>query len=56
MKFVIEGLGLASGGGKTSTLRLLPSLGEWTAHEFVLLLPTHAPPGSAYKDNYAPRR
>ena len=38
MKFVIEGLGLTGGGGKASMLRLLPSLGRQTAHEFVLLL------------------
>jgi len=38
MKFVIEGIGLTSGGGKAGTLRLLPSLAKQTAHEFVLLL------------------
>jgi glycosyltransferase involved in cell wall biosynthesis len=39
MKFVIEGLGLIAGGGKTGMLRLLPSLAKHTRHEFVLLLP-----------------
>ncbi len=39
MKFVIEGLGLTSGGGKASMVRFLPSLAKQTAHEFVVLLP-----------------
>ncbi len=39
MKFVVEAIGLTTGGGKASLLRLLPSLARQTPHQFVILLP-----------------
>ncbi|HXJ93639.1 MAG TPA: glycosyltransferase [Terriglobia bacterium] len=38
MKFVIEALGLTSGGGRAGTLRLLPALARHGEHSFVALL------------------
>jgi len=42
MKFVVEGLGLTSGGGKGIVSELLPALARHTEHEFVAIL-TQAP-------------
>ncbi len=39
MKFVVEALGLTTGGGKTGLLRLLPALAAHREHDFVFLLP-----------------
>ena len=42
MKFVVEGLGLTSGGGKGIVSELLPALAKHTEHQFVAIL-TRAP-------------